>query len=103
MARKVGVPPERIVRLNTGDVWMIRFVVDRCHVADSHERVWDYLASRMKPGYFDKLAPHVQARMRRVARAAHEHNRCQYQWIDQGLHVEWREYKRAWMRAKLAA
>jgi hypothetical protein len=56
-------------------------IVSRCHVADSHREVLEYVASRFKPAFWVAQALSWKVTVARTCRALHTENRALYQAV----------------------
>lgn len=64
--------------INSGDVSMIRRVVDRCHVSDSRATVLRALVGALKPGAWPKASRQVRRAYTWAAIHCHAENRDLY-------------------------
>lgn len=53
-------------------------IVARCHVADSHREVLEYVVSRFEPAFWAKQSLKWKVQVARVCRALHAENRSLY-------------------------
>jgi predicted nucleic acid-binding OB-fold protein len=61
---------------------ILRQIVDRCHVGDSHIEVLEYVKTRMK---FANLTEESQAQIMTAVAEIHEENRALYSRVMQGF------------------
>jgi len=65
---------------------IIRQIVDRCHVSETHEEVLEYAISRLKEGQitFDAMPKKDQTKFKRQVKTCHSKNIKQYCQIMNG-------------------
>lgn len=67
-----------------GDKEIIRQIVERCHVGDSDEKVFEYVLSRLSKSGREGLTAKQKATLKRAVIAAHRANQKLYSYVMRG-------------------